>query len=131
MRPRVPRVIREPSMDSPDQTRLLALVSLLSDENHRVVSEARRALRELGALALPSLDLAVGGSDAKLRSRARLARDEVRMALLERELLQLAARLDRDPNALEQGCILLARTRDPELDPATIQAALDAMADDL
>lgn len=118
-------------MDSPDQSRLLALVSLLSDENPRVVAEARRALREFGALALPSLDLAVAGTDAKLRSRARLARDEVRMALLENELLQLAKRLDRDPGALEQGCILLARTRDPDLDPTTIRAALDAMADDL
>jgi regulator of sirC expression with transglutaminase-like and TPR domain len=118
-------------MDSPDQTRLLALVSLLSDENPRVVAEARRALREFGALALPSLDLAVAGADAKLRSRARLARDEVRMALLESELLQLAKRLDRDPGALEQGCILLARTRDPDLDPTAIRAALDAMADDL
>lgn len=118
-------------MDSPDQTRLLALVSLLSDENPRVVAEARRALREFGALALPSLDLAVAGTDAKLRSRARLARDEVRMALLESELLSLAKRLDRDPGALEHGCILLARTRDPDLDPTAIRAALDAMADDL
>jgi regulator of sirC expression with transglutaminase-like and TPR domain len=118
-------------MNPPDQTRLLALVSLLSDENPRVVAEARRALRELGSLALPSLDLAVAGPDAKLRSRARLARDEVRMTLLEGELRQLATRLDRDPDALEEGCILLARTRDPDLDATTIRAALDAMADDL
>jgi regulator of sirC expression with transglutaminase-like and TPR domain len=88
-------------------------------------------LRDLGSLALPSLDLAVAGTDAKLRSRARLARDDVRMSLLENELRALALRLDRDPDALEEGCILLARTRDPELDATTIRAALDAMADDL
>ncbi len=118
-------------MDSSDQARLLALVSLLSDANPRVVAEARRALRELGSSALPSLDQAVEGPDAKLRARARLARDDVRLALLERELRALAPRLDRDPGALEEGCILLCRTRDHELDPATIRAALDAMADDL
>jgi len=118
-------------MESQDQARLVALVSLLSDANPRVVAEARRALRELGPSALHCLDQAVEGPDAKVRARARLARDDVRLALLERELRALAPRLDRDLGALEEGCILLARTRDWELDPATIRAALDAMADDL
>jgi regulator of sirC expression with transglutaminase-like and TPR domain len=118
-------------MQSPDQARMRALVSLLSDENARVVAEARRALRDHGAKALPHLELAIEEGDAKLRARARLARDEVRIHLLERELRELGERLDRDESALEDGCILIARTRDPDLDPATIRAALDAMADDL
>jgi regulator of sirC expression with transglutaminase-like and TPR domain len=108
-----------------------AMVSLLSDQNERVVAEARRALRDHGAKALPFLDVAIEEGDAKLRARARLARDDVRVHLLEHDLRRLGERLDRDESALEEGCILLARTRDPDLDPATVRAALDAMADDL
>jgi len=118
-------------MQPSDQARLRALVSLLSDENSRVVAEARKALREHGAKALPYLELAIEEGDAKLRARARIARDEVRVHLLERELRALAERLDREEEALEDGCILIARSRDPDLDPATVRAALDAMADDL
>jgi regulator of sirC expression with transglutaminase-like and TPR domain len=119
-------------MMRPDQPgRLQALVSLLSDESPRVVAEARRVLRKYGADALPALAEAIAAPDARLRARARLARDEVRLALLEDELRAIAPRLDRDPRALEDGAILLARTRDHDLDPATVHAALDAMADDL
>jgi regulator of sirC expression with transglutaminase-like and TPR domain len=118
-------------MQPPDPARLRALVSLLADDSPRVVAEARRALRELGPLALPALEAAIAQGDARLRARARLARDDVRVHLLERELRRVAERLDRDPSALEDGCILIARTRDPDLDPATVRAALDAMADDL
>lgn len=118
-------------MPPPDQTRLRALVSLLADESSRVVAEARRALRQEGSDALPHLELAMEEGDARLRARARLAREEVRVHLLERELRMLRGRLDRDPSALEEGCILIARTRDPDLDPASVRAALDAMADDL
>jgi regulator of sirC expression with transglutaminase-like and TPR domain len=121
-------------MQPPDKARLRALpaiVSLLSDENSRVVAEARRALLDHGAKSLPYLDVAIEEGDAKLRARARLVRDDVRVHLLERDFRQLGERLDRDPAALEEACVLVARTRDPDLDPATVRAALDAMADDL
>ncbi len=118
-------------MPPPDRPRLRALVSLLSDDNARVVADARRALRDHGAAVLPHLESAIEEGDAKLRARARLARDDVRVHLLESDMRRLRERLDRDPSALEEGCILLARSRDPELDPATVRAALDAMADDL
>ena len=118
-------------MQPPDESGLRALVSLLSDENARVVAEARRALKSHGRRAIRYLDEAVAGGDAKLRARARLAREDVRLQMLEDELRAIVLRLDHDENALEEGCILIARTRAPDLEPATVRAALDAMADDL
>jgi regulator of sirC expression with transglutaminase-like and TPR domain len=118
-------------MRQPDPARLTALVSLLKDENPRVVAEARRALRGHGAAAVPFLESASGEEDAKLRSRARLALEDVRVHLLVSGLRRLCERIDRDPSALEEGCILIARSHDPDLDPASVRAALDAMADDL
>jgi len=118
-------------MVSPDPSRLHALISLLSDDSPRVVAEARRVLRDLGPAALGGLEVAIDSADARLRGRARLMREEVRGGLLEKEMRRLADRIDTDENALEAGCILLARTRDFDLDVAAIPAALDAMADDL
>ncbi len=114
-----------------DPARLRALVSLLSDENPRIVAEARRALREHGSRSLPYLDWAIEEGDAKLRARARLVRETVHLGLIEAEMRTLGERIDHHESALEEGCILLARTRDHDLDPSTIRAALDALADDL
>ncbi len=116
-------------MHRPDPARVRAVVSLLSDANPRVVEEARRALREHGAKALSYLDEAIDSPDAKLRGRARLARDEVRGCVLEGEMRLLGERIDRDESALEAGCVLLARTRDFELDASTVRVALDRLAD--
>jgi regulator of sirC expression with transglutaminase-like and TPR domain len=95
------------------------------------MTESRRTLRLLGARAIPFLEDAARQEDARLRARARLARDDVRVHLLERDLQRLGAALDERTDALEECTILLARSRYPDLEPATIHAALDAMADDL
>ena len=118
-------------MVSPDPSRLHALISLLSDYSPRGVAEERLVLRDMGPAALGGLEAAIESADARVRGRARLVREEVRGGLLEKEMRRLAERIDTDENALEAGCILLARTRDFDLDVAAIPAALDAMADDL
>lgn len=120
-----------PEVPHHDPDRQRALVSLLSDENPRVNAESRRALIQQGVHALPALERAIAGEDARLRGRARLLRDELRGRLLEIEIRELGERLDHDESALEAGCVLLARTRDFDLDGASVRAALDAMADDL
>lgn len=118
-------------MHPPQTAQIRALVSLLSDENPHVVAEARRALREHGECALRQLDVAIRDGDAKLRARARICREEVRLRLLQAEFRACGQRLDRDESALEDACFLIARTRDDGFDPDSVRAALDAMADDL
>lgn len=113
-----------------DPARLRALVSLLSDGSPRVVDEARRALLGSGARSLAYLEEAVESPDARLRGRARLLREDVRGALLEGEMAGLRERIDRDEAALEDGCLLLARTRDWELDAGAVRSRLDALADE-
>ncbi|MBM4014423.1 MAG: hypothetical protein FJ293_05595 [Planctomycetes bacterium] len=119
----------DPSLDDP--ARLRALVSLLADANPRVCAEARRALLQHGSYATAVLDEAVEGGDARVRARARLLRDELRLQSLEAEMRRLGERIDHDDGALEEGCILLARTRSPDVDADAVRAGLDAMADDL
>ncbi|MSR47063.1 MAG: hypothetical protein EXS13_08360 [Planctomycetes bacterium] len=118
-------------MVPPNPSCLRALVSLLSDENPRVCAQARRALRDHGQRSFAYLDEAIDGADARLRGRARLFREELRGGLLEVEMRRLGERIDDDPEALEAGCLLLARTRRFELDDRSMTAGLDAMADDL
>lgn len=118
-------------MQRPDPARIRALVSLLSDANPRVVDGARKALLDHGSKALPDLDDAIESADAKLRGRARLVRDDVRGRVLEGAMRQLGERIDHDEAALEEGCVLLARSRDFELDASTIRTTLDRLADGL
>ncbi len=118
-------------MQRPDPARIRALVSLLSDANPRVVDSARQALREHGPKSLCYLDEAIESIDAKLRGRARLVRDDVRGLVLEGEMRRLGERIDHDPAALEEGCVVLARTRDFALDSSSVSLALDRLADSL
>ncbi len=113
------------------ESKLRALVSLLTDGNPRVVAESRRAITTYGSSVLPFLDEAMGSVDARLRVRARLAREDIRIDRLAREMLALRPELDHDPEKFELACILLAQSRDPEVDASGVRAALDAMGDDL
>ncbi len=114
-----------------DDSRICALVSLLSDDSKVVSQGARSALKNIGAQALPYLADASNGPDARLRVRARFVLEDVRIHLLEKRLFDIGHRLGKDQNALEDGCVLLALSRYPDLDEGSIRAALDAMADDL
>lgn len=114
-----------------DESQLFALVSLLTDDTPSVSAGALQALREAGVSAIPCLRGATASEDAKLRARARLVLEEIRIHVLEEGLREVGARLGKDPRALEDGCIILAMSRYPDLDESSIRAALDAMADDL
>ena len=107
------------------KARFAVLASLLSDESPRVWDEVRRQFEAAGTRALPVLRKAAKSPHPLVRGRARtiLADREKRLAL--RRLLRYAM---RDTLDLERALFLLARFRDPELDPRPYQRALDAMA---
>jgi regulator of sirC expression with transglutaminase-like and TPR domain len=108
-----------------ERARFSVLVSLLSDDSAHVWDGVRRQFESAGARALPALRKAAQSPHPLVRSRARtiLADREKRLAL--RRLLRYAVRENLD---LERALFLLARFRDPELDPRPYQRALDAMA---
>jgi regulator of sirC expression with transglutaminase-like and TPR domain len=114
---------REPAIAR--KARFAVLASLLSDDSPRVWKEVRRQFERAGTRALPALKKAAQSSHPLARSRARtiLADREKRLAL--RRLLGYSMRENLD---LERALFLLARFRDPRLDPRPYQRALDAMA---
>jgi regulator of sirC expression with transglutaminase-like and TPR domain len=118
-------------MEGEPGIRLRAMVSLLGDANPQVVESARRAIQNAGESVLPILQEAMRTADARMRVRARLAYEDARLAQLCREMAALREDLASKRSALEAGCVILARSRDPRVDASNISAALDAMADDL
>jgi regulator of sirC expression with transglutaminase-like and TPR domain len=117
------RIEREPA--AVRKARFAVLASLLSDESQRVWEEVRRQFEQEGSRALPALRKAAASTDPLARGRARtmLADREKRAAL--RRVLRYSMREKLD---LERALFLLARFRDPHLDPRPYQRALDAMA---
>jgi regulator of sirC expression with transglutaminase-like and TPR domain len=115
----------ERGTSSAQKSRFAVLVSLLSDDSPHVWEEVRRQFEQGGTRALPGLRKAARSADPLVRGRARtiLADREKRLAL--RRLLRYTM---RDSLDLERALFLLARFRDPDLDPRPYQRALDAMA---
>ena len=113
------------------EAQLRALVSLLTDENPKVAAQTRRAICGYGASVIPHLRSAADHTDARLRVRARLALEKIRVALLVQEMQEVRVQLQNSDEALERACVVLTKTRYPDLDASSIRAALDAMADDL
>jgi regulator of sirC expression with transglutaminase-like and TPR domain len=115
----------ERATTSARRARFSALSSLLSDDSPHVWDEVRKQLDSAGVQAVPALRRATHSSHPLVRSRARtvIADREKRLSL--RRLLRYSL---RDQVDLERALFLLARFRDPELDPRPYQRALDAMA---
>jgi regulator of sirC expression with transglutaminase-like and TPR domain len=103
-----------------------ALLVLLGDDDERVAGVARAALLEAREAAVPFLTEASSSPDPRMRGRARLLLEELRVLKLEAEWEVFGARPDDDID-LEEGAILvsgLART----VDPAAVGSFLDAIA---
>ncbi|HYC76709.1 MAG TPA: hypothetical protein VEI02_03675, partial [Planctomycetota bacterium] len=66
------------------ENEIAALLDLLDDENRGVAAAARGRLISIGDRALPALEGAAGGDEARRRVRARRAVDEILSAGAER-----------------------------------------------
>lgn len=111
----------------PDR-RLAALVQLLGDESDFVWQRIRPEFTRAGRSATSHLRRAALSTDARARSRARTLLAELDRAAVVRRLAGYATREKLD---LETALFLLARYRDPALDPRPFQRALDSMAAEL
>lgn len=105
---------------------LRALLVLLSDEEERVAAAAREALLKEREASVPYLEEAAGAPDPRLRGRARLMLQEMRLALVGDQWQELACRPDEAVD-LEQGCLLLSNLV-RRVDEKSMAGFLDAIA---
>jgi regulator of sirC expression with transglutaminase-like and TPR domain len=112
--------------DAARETR--ALISLLSDDDSRIVAMVWENLLRLGAAALPYLAEAAEDPDPRLRIRARHIRQRIHLEQVERQFRRLASRRGGTFD-LETALSLVARIEHPDLDRRAIATQLDELAE--
>ncbi len=109
---------------------LRALISLLSDDDQKIVAMVWENLLALGEASLPFLEDVSEAPDPRLRLRARHVASQILTELLEKRFADLA---DQDEGSfdLEDALCVVARIEYPHLDPAEVTEGLEALADGL
>jgi len=107
-----------------------ALISLLADEDAKIVNSVWAHLLEIGPPALAHLREASEHPDPRTRVRARHVMARIILDDLEKQFQALAAR-DDSSFSLEAGVLAIARTEYPDLDRAVFGAQLDSLASPL
>lgn len=106
---------------------LRALLSLLADEDEGVARAAWDVLFQAGDAALPYLQEAFNASDVRLRGRARVLLEEMRLGDLEERWRQFLQAPDEGLD-LERGCLILAGIAGAEVNERSTQSFLDVVA---
>ncbi len=104
-----------------------ALISLLADEDVKVLHTVWEHLLEIGPPAIVYLREASESADPRTRLRARHIMARIQLDHLEAEFQALAGRSDEN-FSLEDGAIAIARIEYPELDRDGFRRQLDALA---
>ena len=108
---------------------LLALIKLLADDHAEVVEAARAKLVELGPRALSLLtQTADRHEDPKVRVEARGVLERIRLVNIGFEW-ERTAKLPDDRVNLEDGALLMAKVRYPDVDPRACRSQLDELAE--
>ena len=114
-------------LKSLNETEYRALVSLLADDDQKVLHAVWEHLLEVGPPALAYLKEASEDPDPKTRVRARHVMSRIALEDLELKFQSLAA-LDDGSFSLEDGVFTVARIEYPDLDRADFGARLDRHA---
>ncbi len=127
-----PQGVTDPPAGAPheyrENARILALITLLEDEDPRVGEAISDHLRDIGVSALPALKDAVERGQEPLSERAGALVQELSSELVIHDIRQFAK---RGRNGLEEGLILLSRLHTPELDEKQVAARIGRMTEDL
>lgn len=107
-----------------------ALISLLADEDVRVLQTVWEHLLEIGAPALAYLREAAEDPDPRTRIRARHIMQRIQAEDLEERFSKIAAAEDAG-FSLEDGIFAVARIEYPDLDRQQFASQLDAIADEV
>jgi len=111
----------------PSSAEIRALVSLLADEDPKIVATVWEHLARLGFEAIPGLKEASEGPDPQLRLRARHALQAISLDDIEHVLQSISGAAD-DEFDLEAAFHALARIEYPELTREEVAWALDDIA---
>ncbi|MCS7089476.1 MAG: transglutaminase-like domain-containing protein [Verrucomicrobiota bacterium] len=109
------------------ERRQAALLTLLGDEDPAVFSAVREHLVTHGAAALGWLRSHLACTDPMVRKRVRAIVTDIERHLADDQFLQFCLR-SPDHLDLERGALLLARTRDPEVNLEGYHALLESYA---
>ncbi|MBI3609239.1 MAG: hypothetical protein HY204_00885 [Nitrospirae bacterium] len=107
---------------------LKAICTLLSDRDEKTVDLVRQTLIDIGPEAVPSLERAQKAADPLIRRHLQTVVEEIRQNDLESRFRDYASRDDADPD-LEEGVLLIAQFRYPELGVSNCRRELDRLAD--
>jgi regulator of sirC expression with transglutaminase-like and TPR domain len=115
-------------MEKVSQREVRALISLLLDDDPKILNMVWDHLLEIGEAALPLLEEAAEGVDPRIRIRSRHAISRIRLDLLERQFQGLALRDDASFD-LEEALCVVARIEYPTLQRSEIAKELDKIAE--
>ena len=113
-------------MHSPSETKIQALLRLLSDPNEQVAKTIQHEFVRIGPSALPFLEKA-GADDSALEPRVAFVKDEIRFKQLKEEFSQFVAQCSRQID-WERGAFLIAKVAYPDLDIFHYEQCLDHLA---
>ena len=111
-------------------SQLKAIVTLLSDQDERTVDLVWKKLVDMGPEVLPSLEKARRNADPLAGERIDIMLEEIRQNNLE-DLFQEYASGAEGELDLEEGVLLIARFRYPDLDPVAYRDELDRYAEEI
>jgi regulator of sirC expression with transglutaminase-like and TPR domain len=111
---------------SPSETKIQALLRLLSDPDEQVANMIQQEFVRIGPSALPYLEKA-RAEDIALEPRVAFVKDEIRFEQLKEEFSTFVVRCSRRID-WEQGAFLIARVAYPDVDVPHYEACLDRLA---
>jgi len=115
-------------LHSPSETKIQALLRLLSDPDEQVAKTIQHEFVRLGPSALPFLEKA-GTEDMALESRVAFVKDEIRFEQLKQEFSTFVAHCSRQID-WEQGAFLIAKVAYPDVDIPHYEKCLDHLAEE-
>ena len=115
-------------LHSPSETKIQALLRLLSDPNEQVAKTIQHEFVRIGPSALPFLEKA-GADDTALESRVAFVRDEILFEQLKEEFSTFVTHCSRQMD-WEQGAFLIAKIAYPDVDIPHYQQCLDQLTEE-
>ena len=115
-------------LHSPSETKIQALLRLLSDPNEQVAKTIQHEFVRIGPSALPFLEK-VGADDTALESRVAFVRDEILFEQLKEEFSTFVTHCSRQMD-WEQGAFLIAKIAHPDVDIPHYQQCLDQLTEE-
>jgi regulator of sirC expression with transglutaminase-like and TPR domain len=113
---------------TPPETKIHALLRLLSDPDEQIAKTIQHEFVRIGPSALPFLEKA-SAEDVALESRVTFVKDEIRFEQLKEEFRNFVVHCSRQID-WEQGAFLIAKIAYPAVDISHYQACLDRLAEE-